>query len=415
MPNLRDALVQGGFVNPGPKLFELKKQRAHALNQAESIAGKAEKEGRELTDAEQSDFDSFMTCAQSLTPKIQAKESLSTVHVTNNSGVLVDGKRAYLSEPKRMLNAGYADAFVDWLRSGGTRIDAALYEGGDAQGGFVVPSVVDQMIVPLAPSESAVRRLAMVIPTSMDIKIPRKSTFGAVAIKAESGASANTFTESDPMLDQTALSAYMVGGTHTVSWELLQDVQTFQQFSVDDLLLAMGMYEEGKFISGSGTGEPQGLIGNTGTGVTGVAAGSDSYGSELLTATFDVQAKLNAMYHSGASWLMSRDTCVALRKAQSSANLFYQIFTRDASGQDRLHGYPIEYSSSMPSIASGHTPILFGDFKRGYVIGDRGGSGINVKILDQPLATQGQTILLAYRRVDARIRRSEAIQAITLA
>ena len=38
--------------------------------------------------------------------------------------------------------------------------------------------------------------------------------------------------------------------------------------------------------------------------------------------------------------------------------------------------------------------MLFGDFKRGYVIGDRGGSGINVKVLDQPLATQGQIVLL---------------------
>ncbi len=50
----------------------------------------------------------------------------------------------------------------------------------------------------------------------------------------------------------------------------------------------------------------------------------------------------------------------------------------------------------------------------GYVIGDRGGAGTFVKILDQPLATAGQTILLGYKRVDGRVRRSEAIQAITI-
>jgi hypothetical protein len=37
-----------------------------------------------------------------------------------------------------------------------------------------------------------------------------------------------------------------------------------------------------------------------------------------------------------------------------------------------------------------------------------------VKILDQPLALQGQIALLAYRRSDGRVRRSEAIQAISL-
>jgi HK97 family phage major capsid protein len=56
---------------------------------------------------------------------------------------------------------------------------------------------------------------------------------------------------------------------------------------------------------------------------------------------------------------------------------------------------------------------LFGDFKAGYLIGVRGGAGINVKILDQPEAAQGMVGILAYRRIDAKIRRSEAIQAIT--
>jgi len=57
---------------------------------------------------------------------------------------------------------------------------------------------------------------------------------------------------------------------------------------------------------------------------------------------------------------------------------------------------------------------LFGSFQDGYVIGDRGGAGTFVKLLDQPLATSGQTILLGYKRVDGRVRRSEALQAITI-
>ena len=68
----------------------------------------------------------------------------------------------------------------------------------------------------------------------------------------------------------------------------------------------------------------------------------------------------------------------------------------------------------MPSIGAASTPILFGDFQNGYVIGDRGGSGINVKILDQPKAMEGLLLFLAYRRTDGRVRRSEAIQAISL-
>jgi len=128
----------------------------------------------------------------------------------------------------------------------------------------------------------------------------------------------------------------------------------------------------------------------------------------------DLTGTLNAVYHPNASWLMARTTSIIIRKAQAQANLFEPVWTR-VGKQDFLHGYPVEYSSSMPTAARGAAPALFGDFKQGYVIGDRGGSGINVKVLDQPLAQQGQIVLLAYRRTDGRVRRSEAIQQYNVA
>src|SRR5581483_3167461 len=256
---------------------------------------------------------------------------------------------------------------------------------------------------------------ATVVPTASDIKIPRQTAYSTAAGKAESGGGAdNFFADSDPTLDQLTLSAFMAGVSHTISWELAQDVPSFQQFAVNDLVLALQMYEGNKFVNGTGTAQPQGLIGNTGAGVTGVAAGTDSYASELLDATFDVLGKLNAAYHPGASWLMARATGVVIRKAQRAANLFQPVWTRE-NGRDYLHGYPVVFDGNMPAIATTKTPVLFGDFKAGYVIGIRGGDGINVKILDQPKATEGQLILLGYRRLDGRVRRSEAIQAITLA
>jgi hypothetical protein len=44
--------------------------------------------------------------------------------------------------------------------------------------------MVDDQIVPLAPNEMAVRRLAQVIPTTMDIKIPVKATFSTATAKS---------------------------------------------------------------------------------------------------------------------------------------------------------------------------------------------------------------------------------------
>ena len=84
------------------------------------------------------------------------------------------------------------------------------------------------------------------------------------------------------MLDQFTLSAFLAGVLHQISWELVQDVPSFQQFAVTDMLLAQQLYEENLYVNGTGTGQAQGLIGNTGEGVSGLTVGSDNYASELF-------------------------------------------------------------------------------------------------------------------------------------
>jgi HK97 family phage major capsid protein len=401
-----------------PNLFELKQQHHFALNKADSIVKATEAANRDMTDAESAEYETAMLAVSALNPQIAKIERQNTLtqHLVNGKLIPAAGNLRQARTPNGpvVLSEDYYNDFHAWIGTRGQQMGAALYEGTGSAGGFAVPVITDAGVIPLTPTELGVRTVASVIATASDIKVPIASTFSTAAIKAESGAASNTFTESNPALAQFTLSAYMSGITHTCSWELCQDVPSFQQFAMTDMVLALQMLEETLYCGGTGTGQAQGLIGNTGTGITGVAAGTDSYASELLAATLNVLGTLNAAYHPGAGFLMSRSTGVVLRRAQMAANLFAPVWTREG-GQDFLHGYPVTFSGSMPAIASTKTPILFGNFKSGYLIGDRGGSGINVKILDQPLATAGQVIFLAYRRTDGRVRRSEAIQAITLA
>jgi HK97 family phage major capsid protein len=174
------------------------------------------------------------------------------------------------------------------------------------------------------------------------------------------------------------------------------------------------MYEENLYINGTGSGQAQGLIGNVGSGY-GPQEPDGSGNLVSIAGLLNLVGTLNSVYHPGASFLMQRATSIVIRKAQMESNLFYPAFTRDADGTDRLFGYPVKYATAMPSCARGNIPVLFGDFERGYIIGDRGGAGINVKVLDQVQAQQGLLVLLAYRRTDGRVRRSEAIQQYQIA
>lgn len=404
-------------------LFELKAQRRHALNKADTILSVAENAKRPLTAEEQADVDMCTATVRALAPQIEnieSKNTLSTVLKTFGGAALMGGgpsnggdfRALSLTAPQRTLSHDYPQAFFQHLSSRGTVVSAALYEGADGSGGYAVPVVVADQIVPLAPQEMAVRRLATVIPTTSDVKVPTQLTFATAALKSESGASSNSFAESDPTLGQFTLSAYMAGVLNTLSWELVQDVPTFQQFAITDMILGQQMFEENLYINGTGSGQAQGLIGNVGTGVT---EEPDANGNLVsISGTLDLIGSLKEAYHANASFLMTRATSIIIRKAQVQINLFEPAWTR-VGGQDYLHGFPVAYSAYMPTAARSATPLLFGDFKSGYVIGDRGGSGINVKVLDQPLAAQGQLQLLTYRRTDGRVRRSEAIQSYNVA
>lgn len=399
--------------------FELRREEKVALEKMENLVQQAENESRELTASEQTDFDICQRAVKSIKPQLASLQKQNTLRKFVDAGghIIPGGSGSSTPEnlmrkPAQTLSADYFGDFHRWLQSSGREVSAAMYEGSNTGGGYTVPVVVDDQIVPLAVSETGVRKLASVVPTSSDIKFPTKSAFGTAALKAESGATSYSFGGSQPTVGQFTLSAFMGGVAGDVSWELIQDVPAFQQFAVQDMLDAMTMYEEALFISGSGTGEAQGLIGGVGAGVT---AEPDTLGNLVsIAGTLDLTGTLNALYHPGASWLMARPTSILIRKAQTEANLFVPAWTRVGT-QDFLHGYPVEYSAFMPTAARAASPVLFGDFKRGYLIGDRGGSGINVKVLDQPKATQGLLTLLAYRRMDGRVRRSEAIQTYTIA
>ncbi len=398
-------------------LQELMQGQKASLDKADAIVTATQNAGRDFTTAERTEYEGHMAAARGFKPEIHKRQVQNTiVQMCDGKGaLLIDGGRRAELPGQRIMSEDYRSAFYDYVSSNGQKLQAALYEGSGSAGGFTVPVTVEGQVVPLAPPDTGVRSIATVIPTAMDIKVPRQTTISTAAAKSEGdGTGTNLFQESEPVIDQFTLSAFMAGVLHQISWELAQDVPSFQQFAVGDMLLAQQLYEENLFVNGTGTNQAQGLKGNVGTG-TGVAvvAGTDNYASELLDSTFDVMGTLKGPYHANASWLMSRSTGVFLRKAQKQANLFAPVFT-SANGKDYLHGFPVTYSTSVDAVAAGKTPVYFGDFKQGYVIGDRGGAGVNVKILDQPKALEGIIQLLCYRRTDGRVRRSEAIQAITL-
>jgi HK97 family phage major capsid protein len=308
----------------------------------------------------------------------------------------------------REYQAGFA-AYV----TGNGPISAALYEGTGSAGGYAIPYLLDQKIVPLAPQDSAVRSLATVVETESDVRVPGVLTRGAPALKTETA----DFPQNQLTLGDFVLSAFLVGNEVPVSLELLQDAPwALEKMILPDAEAGQLETEESYYVNGTGSGQAQGLIGNVGVGVTTEPDGNGNLVS--VDAVWQVIASLKDRYAKNASFLLSRATALGIRRAQvQTSSGFYEPIFRRENGVDMLAGFPVAYSSAMPAAARGATPVLFGDFARGYLIGDRGGSGLFLKRLDQTplMVSNGEIALFIYRRSDGRVRVAEAIQPLTIA
>ncbi|HZQ25277.1 MAG TPA: phage major capsid protein [Terriglobales bacterium] len=311
---------------------------------------------------------------------------------------------------KQVLTAEYSDAFYSLIgnKKFSNTSNSALGEGGTTDGGNLVPTIgPDGAITALAPFEATMRKLALVIPTTNDIKFAAQSSKTTAAAKAESRGTDHPFTESSPAFAQKTLGAHMSGAFVEVTLELAQDVPAVSIFLPQDLARAVNNFEENIFINGSGSGEAEGILAG-GTAAQTAALSGD--------AALDLTGSLNPYYYANAEFIMNRLTGIALRKKQLDANQ-YNPWWVSVNGVDYLHGFKVNYSHYMPAYQASPLvdgAVVFGDYKAAMVIGDRGGPALQIVTDNITRLENGIIRVYGYRRTDSRVRLPEAAQVWTV-
>jgi HK97 family phage major capsid protein len=122
----------------------------------------------------------------------------------------------------------------------------------------------------------------------------------------------------------------------------------------------------------------------------------------------DFALSLPAPYRVGARWLMSSLTVAAVRKLKDGQGNYLWNNDYQADQPASLPGFPVEIDENMPSIASGNTPIAFGDFKRGYLINDRYG----IRVLRDPYTQKGWTLYYTTKRMGGGVADPNAVRLL---
>lgn len=177
-------------------------------------------------------------------------------------------------------------------------------------------------------------------------------------------------------------------------------------------------------VTGDGLNKPKGFLAGptpVTTGDLGRAFGTLQYiptgqaaalATNMLDMLLDVVHSLAWMHRQNASWLMNATTLSTLRKVKDTTGQPILIESTVAGMPNRLLGYPVIETESMPPVSANTFPIAFGDFDAGYVL-DEDAEGM--RITRDDITQKGFVQFYARRRCGGAVLNSDAIKLVKVA
>lgn len=313
---------------------------------------------------------------------------------------------------RQVKDREYNAAFTTHMKRGD--VNAALNKGVASEGGYLAPTEWDRSITDKLVQISPMRALATVqnISTNGFSKLfnLKGTVSGWVGEAAARPVTANatfgtlTYTTGEIYANPSATQGVLDDSEIDLEQWLAGEVQ--QEFA----------YQEGlAFLSGDGTNKPVGIL----TYVTGGAnAATHPYGA-ITTVNSGAAATLTAdglvgltedlpgEFTANARFAMNKATITAIRKLKDGQGNYLWQPTFAAGGQATINGYGYTEMAGMPAIGAGNKPILFGDFKRGYLVIDR----VGVRVLRDPFSNKPYVSFYTTKRVGGGLLNPQVLRA----
>lgn len=329
----------------------------------------------------------------------------------------------------------YKAGFADYIRKGnenGLRDleQKALVTSSNADGGYTVRPELDTMIDRVARAVTVMRSLATV--RSINGRSLKKITTKSGAAIGGWGNESTAPTETGtPALVELELTPGTLWAEPRTTQEFLEDSdQNVEQWLADEVGIAFNEQEEAAFITsttGTGVNRPRGFLLETPIANASYAWGSIGYIASGAAGAFatasssvspvdafaDLLHALKPVYRANGRWLMADATVATIRKFKDgSGNLQWRPGVTVSEPYVELFlGKPIEYSDSMPVVASNSYSVAFADWKRAYTIVDR----LGTQIIRDALTAKPYVKFYTRRRVGGAVTNFEAIKLMKMA
>lgn len=285
----------------------------------------------------------------------------------------------------------------------------ALSVGSDPDGGYFVRPEISAQITKKIFESSPVRQFAGKLTISTDaFEEPADFDEADASWVGEKATRSETDSAQLQMLRIATHEMYAKPkATQAILEDAAIDIEAWHAGKVAD---KFARKEATAFISGSGVGQPRGLVSYTNGTTYGTIEQVNLGAATLPTADglIGLQHTLLEGYQPNARWMMHRTVAAAVRKLKNGGgNYLWSLDGNLMDGwQQTLLGKPLHWASDLSEAGADALGVLYGDFSQGYLIVDR----VGISVLRDPFSSKPYVEFYTRKRVGGGVRNFQAIK-----
>lgn len=435
-----------------PKIKELRSKMAAAYKAQQDIQKKADDEKRDLTPEELARWNEADADFEKYRAEVERRESLAArekelaapivPQPAQRSSSIPTGagreehQEELTEEQRKEAAKEQVRVFTTWVRCGMNgltpeertlmtsrlrsreRIDRndlpaeyrAQSVGTGSAGGFVIPQGFSGSLEEFLKAFGGMRQVARMFPTPAGNDIPWP-TVDDTANVGELLAENTGAALQDVAFGQVILKAYKYSSKVVlVPIELLQDSYFDVGALLQELLsVRIGRITNTHFTTGTGTGQPKGVVTESGSGKVGIAGQTLSV---IYDDIVDLEHSIDPAYRLNARYMMADSSLKVLKKIKDTTGRPIWLPGLNSGLSDKingptLNGYPYSINQDIAAMAANAKSILFGDFSK-YIVRDV--MNITLLRLEERYAEVGQVGFIAFSRADGRAINANALK-----
>ncbi|WP_424360244.1 phage major capsid protein [Methylocystis parvus] len=278
-------------------------------------------------------------------------------------------------------------------------------EGASATGGVFVPTIVMPTVLEYLKAFGGMRAVAWILSTAGGNPFSW-GTIDDTAAEGEIVAEGVTASDDDLAFGSVSVGAYKFSSkTIPVSMEILQDAAVnVEAIVLKGLATRIARGQNRYFTTGSGVGQPQGVVTASPVGYTAPVGNTTSLAYDFFQELFH---SVDPAYRDNATWMMHDTTWKKIKQLKDANGrpIFLPsveaAFAGGVVSGYQIEGRPIVINQHMAVPAADAKSILFGDFSKNMIR-----DVMDVLILrftDSAYGKKGQVGFLGWARADGRM------------